>query len=266
MAKRRKNKQDVNETEKREEKLNIVDWLHLPPNEFNQVCAEVCDFRGYLTQNGKISKNQATEEQKKRIETMEEIVRCEEGNLEENKKFISDVDSEIKEAEEEVRKATEILQKKQDYRRKLIRRQEFIKNQIQEAGKTLKVLKEAFYDMNNIILVHTSVTLNQLKQYQAEDIIVSKVDSPFFFQLEKRTDGNFSIDGIFEQEKNENFVTELPSNFFYKYNPSVAKSIIDYCEMVINIKLREDDSHKVILLFNNNDINKILKLNGLEEL
>lgn len=265
MAKRRKSKENekVKKTVNEGAVSSILDWLHLLPNEFSKTTAEVCEFRAILTENGKISKKQAIKEHQKRIDTMEKMVQCEEKNFDENEKMIADVNAEIEVAKEELRKAREILQKKEEIQRKLIRKREFIEAQLQQGRKTIKILKEARSDMNNVILVHTSASVNQLRQYQAEDIIVSKTDSAFFFGLEKRTDGIFSIDGVFNSDENENFVSELPSNFFYKYSPTTAKSIIDYCEMAISIKLREDNKHKVILLFNNTDIAEILKLNGM---
>lgn len=237
-------------------------WLLLPEDQFHEITQDVCDFRAYLTQDGSISKKEAVSIHKQQIEAMQKIAEDKSKKLGEIEKLISLKNAEVKDAEEAVRKASEVLYEKRKQREKLIRQNEYIDSQLQQSNKALTTLKEALAEMNDVVLLHPSATCNQLKKYQCEDIIVSKTDVAFFFELERKTQGILSVDGVFDSD--DSFVSEFPSDFFFKNSPGKAKSIKDYCEMVIHAMLEDDGTRKIIPVFDNSDIEEILKLNGME--
>lgn len=117
--------------------------------------------------------------------------------------------------------------------------------------------------MNDILLVHTSAMLYQLYKHQCEEIWISEVDLDFFSELEDRTGGIFSAEKVFHRVPVD---MKLPKYLFEKYKDREVElhSIIAFCEMVLYLKNNKSDDRQVFLAYRNKEINRILKLNGIE--
>ena len=74
------------------------------------------------------------------------------------------------------------------------------------------------------------------------------------------------FDNFFEFSESDSLIV-LPQYYsdYLKehYDSSAERSIIAYCEMVAHRKIEMDKDVNIVTLFNNEDIQKILEINGL---
>ena len=84
-------------------------------------------------------------------------------------------------------------------------------------------------------------------------------------QTDKKMLNQLLPDEIFDPKKAENFIQILPRGFEERYDEKKRESILDFCNLVINVKLLAEEDQKVVVLFSNKDIAEILRLNGIED-
>ena len=180
-----------------------------------------------------------------------------EADIKKHEEFIEDKQSEYNEAKEEyekslakLNKAREKLLAAKDYHKKL-------EENFDSANNELNVQQKIRADMDKIILLHPTASLIQVHRYQVAKIIVNDCDAEIFEGL--------MPDEVCDTNRLEHLINIFPANFEKKYVESARESIIKYCELVANVIVcKENENVQIIALFNNDDIAKILKLNGLD--
>ena len=101
-------------------------------------------------------------------------------------------------------------------------------------------------------------SVKELTYYGFSIIHVTKQDRRIFKLIRP--------DEIFEFSESDSLIV-LPQYYsdYLKehYDSSAERSIIAYCEMVAHRKIEMDKDVNIVTLFNNEDIQKILEINGL---
>lgn len=132
---------------------------------------------------------------------------------------------------------------------------EHLQEMTDSAKKKADSARKFLQEIQTIVLVHSSASWKQMNQYQFGKIYIVKAERKLLSCL--------LPDEIFFNDKEENFITKFPWDFEEKYQGKEKEAIIEYCNMVITIKLITDEN--VVALFGNKDIAEILRLNGLED-
>lgn len=179
----------------------------------------------------------------------------------EQRKVITIKSQEVSLAENDVKKAKEALATAESNldkvaksfckQKKILER---IGEDIEESKDRIAMINEMLEKSYDIVLVHKTASLKQLMENQWGVFYVTKQDEEFFKRMQILPDKVVS-------EVKANFVSKFPYGFCDK-NSEYKKSIIEFCEMVINFAM-EYSSIKV--LYSNEDIAKILQMNGYTE-
>lgn len=170
----------------------------------------------------------------------------------------NEIQEEIKELLNEIkelRQAVELLQKRI---KKLDDIQKNYQKYIEGQNIELKEEKDFSEKINTVALVHPTCNIKELIYYDFSIIHVTKQD--------RRTFKLLRPDEIFEFSEDDCLIV-LPQYYsdYLKehYDSSAERSIMAYCEMVAHRKMEMDKDVNIVTLFNNEDIQKILEINGL---
>lgn len=241
---------------------SVVDWIKTTGEEFHNLTYMVYELRSNITSDGLYPRKLTIllkEKERKNLKEVElvnkqrylEYLLSSEGDEETDK----EADKEVKKFEE-AEKLRDAAYLKLQKAKRLANRTEC---EIDEISVQLAEARKRSERMYYIVLVHKSADIARvMENCKYEQIFVTAEDS-----AEPDISDNLRINGIFEDEDNENFINALPYYFHNKYDEKDQKSIISFCEMIIYFKMKNDDD-KVIPIFSNQDISAILKLNGLE--
>lgn len=277
-------KRELNEEEKQIkarkilQRCNIENWMDLSEDDFMNVTEFICELRATIFSNGLYPRKLAIDTQKLRIKSIKTGSEEYSRKLEENSSDIEDKRAGLKEAEKELQEAEKKLQEaEKKFQRaeekvagieakisKLEDKERWMKINMAENDQLLKDSIDILQKMDDIVLFHQSATLYQIHKYQCENIYVTKNDAAVFSRIEDRTGGVFSVDEVLDADKAEQFVTKFPSDFFFRYSEEERESIVNYCNLLINLMMEEDGNRKIIPAFCNSTIAEILRLNGLE--
>lgn len=120
----------------------------------------------------------------------------------------------------------------------------------------LEVRQKIREDMKQQVLIHPSTSLKQVHRYRMSEIVVNDCDADFFEQS--------LLDKVCDTSKLVNLISVLPESLQGKHDRE-TDSIIKYCELVANtLAYVSEQNTSIKLLFNNFDIAKILRMNGIE--
>lgn len=198
------------------------------------------------------------------IELQEEVVRLAEQmvdsikyDLEEHTEFLNKKEREYLAAKDEFEKAKANLVKAKDIIMATKSFHHLLQNKLETAENNRKKDKETLDQLQVMALVHSSVSLKQLQKYQLTKIVITETDNIWLSCI--------MPDIVFQAEKVDNFIEFLPKDFETKYDEETRKNILDFCNLVINVKLVATEEQKIVVLFANKDIAEILKLNGMED-
>ena len=200
-------------------------------------------------------------------ETIRDLQKYEIERLEKEKKRATNLIQKNQETQEDMLQKIEFARKKQAEIRKVIgdlqKLYRDIENENKEIEKDIKKLNTDIEkyssfteEVNTILLIHPTANLTEAAKYPMAKMFVTRQDKKILSALKP--------DVVFDVSKETALITDLPWDFKGKYEISAEKSILAYCEMVANVKMSEDTSDaNIIVLFNNEDIDEILRLNGV---
>lgn len=183
-------------------------------------------------------------------------------DLGEHTNFLEKKEEEKKVADEEFERARRKQEKANSVLYAARRYHANLEDQIKKREKDLKGEKDCLEQMEEIVLVHSTASLKQIKKHQLGIIFITKSEEDLL--------GELLPDEVVEFDLDSNFVEHLPRDFEKKYDEKTRKGIIEYCNLVINAKLAGDEiggeefSSKIIPLYSNVDIAEILRINGLD--
>ena len=190
------------------------------------------------------------------IKRTESIIIMSEGYIETCKRDKAEAQTEIDnilEGIKELRKTVEFLRGKIQ---KLDGIQKNYQKYLDGKKKELKEKEELSKNINTVVLVHPTCSLKDLIYYDFSEIYVTKLDRRIFRRILPDKVWELSEDKLIT-------LPEYYSDYLKEhYESSAERSIIAYCEMVAHVKMEMDDVN-IVLLFNNEDIHKILEWNGL---
>ena len=177
--------------------------------------------------------------------------------LEEHNAFLENKQQECKEVEEKFMQAKRDLEKQKMALAAAKKFNQELEYRLKEKQKKCKEAKQDLNIMQEIVLVHASASYKQIYKNQLGKMIITQTDKKMLNQL--------LPDEIFDPKKAENFIQILPRGFEERYDEKKRESILDFCNLVINVKLLAEEDQKVVVLFSNKDIPEILRLNGIED-
>lgn len=120
----------------------------------------------------------------------------------------------------------------------------------------LNEMKECFEELTSTLLIHPSANFERVAISQMSKIIVTEYDADIFRGL--------IPDKVVKECEMENLIISVPFGLEKKYEPKTLKSIITFCNLVANVKMKEADQSKIKVIYSNPDIAEILRFNGLE--
>lgn len=120
----------------------------------------------------------------------------------------------------------------------------------------LNAMKEELNEMQLTLIVHQSANFERVAISQMAKIIVTEYDADIFQGL--------IPDKVVKECEMENLIISVPFGLEKKYEPKTLKSIIAFCNLVANVKMKEEDQSKIKVIYSNKDIAEILRFNGLE--
>lgn len=165
---------------------------------------------------------------------------------------VKDAEKRLRAAQRKLRSCKKSLQELQNEDEQLI--QKF--HQLKEKLNNVQKLQRQF---SSTVLIHSSANTLQVVTNIYGKIVTTKRDSALL------KEAGLVIDETFSSAQRENLITYIPEGIKDKYDPLPWKSVIDFCEMAAYYKIsaKPAEEEKVVLLYSNWDIAKILKANGL---
>lgn len=172
-----------------------------------------------------------------------------EDNLKVHNDFLKRREQEFKEAQKKYEDAKKNLETAQAFHEELIQKQQRYVEKIEQSNNRIE-------QMNTIVLVHNSSTIGRIEETKCSYFITTEADAG---QM-----GEIGLNDIFDPKEATSFVEIFPSGFEKRHTDEEKKSIIEYCELVINVMMQESPNRKIKLLYAEPDIAEILRLNGME--
>ena len=203
----------------------------------------------------------------------EEIKMNQEG-IEELEKQVAEHESELQKHDEFMRKRENELETAKIELESVKRKINTIEQSLSEAKKFHNNLETEKTDMqlliekqkkfgeklSRIVLLHKSSEKikRKINNYQLGIMVVNICDNTGYIKDVVKPDI------IVKPKDVVNFFMRVPYNFEEKYSEKEKESILAYCNLVINVISHVDDYSRIKLLYCNEDIAKILKMNGVE--
>ncbi len=190
------------------------------------------------------------------IHEVKGLITTTEVELEEHAKVLEKKQGEYNLAEQELEKAKERMEKAKSILKNEEELHTSLERELEKNRKDLEKAKKSLAAMQVIAVVHSTASLKQVNKYQLALMIVLRDEAKLLESIKP--------DEVFEPEAVENFIQVLPRGF-EKHDEKTRKNLIDFCNLVINIKMVAPEDQKVVALFSNQEIAEILRLNGLED-
>lgn len=132
-----------------------------------------------------------------------------------------------------------------------------IENALDNAKQHLEVRRSNFIKMNTIYLIHPTASMKMIYENQLGTFFITETDEPFCNGI--YADKKFKLDAEFS------LITKIPADFYTHYqHEEERKSILDYCEMVAYYMMIAEGDERIVPLYANEYIHKILVANGIE--
>lgn len=195
----------------------------------------------------------------KSIESLEQQITEHEDELQKHVEFIKKKEQELAIAKielESVKKKVNTIEQSLSEAKRFHNNLEIEKTDIQ----ILREKQKKFVGrMSKVVVIHKSSEKikKQINKYQLGIIVVNSCDNNGYINTVKP-------DRIVKPEELTKFFIQVPYDFEEKYNEKEKESIRAYCNLVANVVSCIDDDSRIKLLYCNEDIAKILKLNGIE--
>ena len=159
-----------------------------------------------------------------------------------NKKGMEELEKQVAEHESEIQKHDEFMKERENEFQLLIEKQ-----------------KKFGERLSRIVILHKSSEKikRKINNYQLGIIVVSSCDNNGYIKDVVKPDI------IVKPKDVVNFFMRVPYDFEEKYNEKEKESIVKYCNLVINVISHVDDYSRIKLLYCNEDIAKILEMNGI---
>ena len=165
---------------------------------------------------------------------------------------------EVEKLQEELKELNKKIQESQKQIYKFEKIYEYYKSLLNAREKELEVQKIHEENMRSVTLAHITANLGDLSLYALSEIHITEQDQEVLKALKP--------DKIWKFNEDDRLIV-VPSYVRYyleeKYSKDALDSIIDYCEMAAHVSMTANEDAQVIILFQNEDIEKILKMNGL---
>ena len=188
------------------------------------------------------------ETMKKKSEVETELNKCD--------TYLQNLQVKYEKAKENYEKALETMSEARKEFFKAQKEHDNLQIEYNGISEDLTVRQKIRDDMKQHVLIHPSASLKQVHRYRMSGIVVNDCDADFF---EKSL-----LDKVCDTSKLVNLISVLPESLQGKHDRE-TDSIIKYCELVANTLAYVSEQNTAIkLLFNNFDIAKILRMNGIE--
>ena len=193
------------------------------------------------------------------IEELEQQVAENESELQKHDEFMKKRENELETAKMELESAkrkVNTLERSLSEAKKFHNNLETEKNDIQLLIEKQKKFGER---LSRIVLLHKSSEKikRKINNYQLGIMVVNICDNNGYIKDVVKPDI------IVKPEEAVNFFMRVPYNFEEKYSEKEKESILAYCSLVMNVVSHMDDYSRIKLLYCNEDIAKILKMNGV---
>lgn len=193
------------------------------------------------------------------IEELEQQVAENESELQKHDEFMKKRKNELETAKMELESAkrkVNTLERSLSEAKKFHNNLETEKNDIQLLIEKQKKFGER---LSRIVLLHKSSEKikRKINNYQLGIMVVNICDNNGYIKDVVKPDI------IVKPEEAVNFFMRVPYNFEEKYSEKEKESILAYCSLVMNVVSHMDDYSRIKLLYCNEDIAKILKMNGV---
>lgn len=170
-------------------------------------------------------------------------------DLEAHNDFLKKREQEFENAKKTYEDAKRKLETAQAFHEELIQKQQRYLEKIERSNEKIK-------QMDTIVLVHNSSTIGRVEETKYSYFITTEADAG---QMEE-----IGLNDIFNSKQATDFIEIFPSGFEMRHTNEERNSIIEYCELVINVMMQESSNRKIKLLYAEPDIAEILRLNGVE--
>lgn len=193
------------------------------------------------------------------IEELEQQVAENESELQKHDEFMKKRENELETAKMELESAkrkVNTLERSLSEAKKFHNNLETEKNDIQLLIEKQKKFGER---LSRIVLIHKSSEKikRKINNYQLGIMVVNICDNNGYIKDVVKPDI------IVKPKDVVNFFMRVPYNFEEKYSEKEKESILAYCSLVINVISHVDDYSRIKLLYCNEDIAKILEMNGV---
>lgn len=193
------------------------------------------------------------------IEELEQQVAENESELQKHDEFMKKRENELETAKMELESAkrkVNTLERSLSEAKKFHNNLETEKNDIQLLIEKQKKFGER---LSRIVLLHKSSEKikRKINNYQLGIMVVNICDNNGYIKDVVKPDI------IVKPEEAVNFFMRVPYDFEEKYSEKEKESILAYCSLVMNVVSHMDDYSRIKLLYCNEDIAKILKMNGV---
>lgn len=193
------------------------------------------------------------------IEELEQQVAENESELQKHDEFMKKRENELETAKMELESAkrkVNTLERSLSEAKKFHNNLETEKNDIQLLIEKQKKFGER---LSRIVLLHKSSEKikRKINNYQLGIMVVNICDNNGYIKDVVKPDI------IVKPEEAVNFFMRVPYNFEEKYSEKEKESILAYCSLVMNVVSHMGDYSRIKLLYCNEDIAKILKMNGV---
>lgn len=170
--------------------------------------------------------------------------------------YLQDLQVKYDKAKENYEKALETMNETRKELFKAQKEHNSLQKEYDGIREDLEVRKKIREDMKQQVLIHPSASLKQVHRYRMSEIVVNDCDADCFERS--------LLDKICDTSKLVNLISVLPESLKGKQDRE-TDSIIKYCELVANtLAYVSEQNTSIKLLFNNFDIAKILRMNGIE--
>ena len=193
------------------------------------------------------------------IEELEQQVAENEGELQKHDEFMRKREQELEIAKMELESAK---RKVNTLERSLSEAKKFHNNlETEKTDMQLLIEKQKKFGekLSRIVLLHKSSEKikRKINNYQLGIIVVNSCDNNGYIKDVVKPDIIVKPKDVID------FSIQVPYNFEEKYNEKEKESIIKYCNLVMNVVSHVDDYSRIKLLYCNEDIAKILEMNGV---
>lgn len=193
------------------------------------------------------------------VEELEQKVAEYEGELQKHDEFMKKRENDLETAKielESVKRKINTIKQSLSEAKKFHNNLETQKNDMQQLIEKTKKLGER---MSRVVLLHKSSEKmkRKINTYQLGIIVVNSCDNNGYIKDDVKPDI------IVKPEDVVDFFIQVPYDFEEKYSEKEKESILAYCSLVMNVVSHMDDYSRIKLLYCNEDIAKILKMNGV---